>query len=67
MKPGDLVRVNAPCNSELKAFHGGEVGMIIGWGTTSTGIVRNDLLHVLFPEGVVPFAVHLLEPINETR
>ena len=41
--------------------------MIIGWGTTSAGIIRNDLLHVLFPEGLVPFAIHLLEPINETR
>ena len=65
MKPGDLVRVTAPCNSELKAFHGGEVGMIIDWGTTSTGIVRNDLHRVMFPEGVVTFAFHLLEVINE--
>jgi hypothetical protein len=65
MKPGELVRVTAPCNSELKAFHGGELGMIIGWGATSAGIIRNDLLHVLFPEGVVAFAVHLLEIIDE--
>ena len=65
MKPGDLVRVTAPCNSELRAFHGGEIGMVIGWGTTSTGIIRNDLLHVMFPEGSIPFAIHLLETIDE--
>ena len=65
MKPGDLVRVTAPCNSELKKFVGGEIGTIIGWGTTSTGIVRNDLHMVMFPEGVVTFAFHLLETIDE--
>lgn len=67
MKPGDLVRVTAPCNSELKKFRGGEIGMIIGWGTTSTGIIRNDLLHVLFPEGPIPFSIRLLEAVDETR
>jgi hypothetical protein len=65
MKPGDLVRVTAPCNSELRKFSGGEIGMIIGWGTTPTGIIRNDLLHVLFPEGLIPFAIHLLETLDE--
>ena len=65
MKPGDLVRVTAPCNSELKSFHGGEVGTIIGWGTTSTGIVRNDLHRVMFPEGIVTFSSYLLETIDE--
>ena len=65
MKPGDLVRVTAPCNSEIKSFAGGEIGTIIGWGATSTGIVRNDLHRVMFPEGVVTFAFHLLETIDE--
>lgn len=67
MKPGDLVRVTAPCNSELKTFHGGEVGLIIGWGTTSTGVIRNDLFRVMFPEGVETFAFHLLEVVSEAR
>ena len=65
MKPGDLVRVTAPCNSELRKFCGGEVGTIIGWGTTSTGIIRNDLFRVMFPEGFENFAHHLLEVIDE--
>lgn len=65
MKPGDLVRVTAPCHGDLKAFCGGEVGMIIDWGTTSTGIVRNDLHRVMFPEGIETFAFHLLEVVDE--
>ena len=65
MKPGDLVRVTAPCNSEIKSFAGGEIGIIIGCGATSTGIVRNDLHRVMFPEGVADFAFHLLEAIDE--
>jgi len=52
MKPGDLVRVTAPCNSEIKSFTGGEIRTIIGWGGTSTGVVRNDLYRVMFPEVV---------------
>ena len=65
MKPGDLVRITAPCNSKLKTFHGGEIGMIIGWGSTLTGVVRNDLYSVMFPEGIETIAFHLLETVDE--
>jgi len=67
VKPGDLVRVTAPCNSELKTFRGGEIGMIIDWGENRMGVRRNDLFEVLFPEGRARFAHHLLEVVNETR
>ena len=65
MKPGDLVRVTHPCNSKLKTFHGGEIGMIIDLGATSTGVVRNDLYRVLFPEGIETIAFHMLETVDE--
>jgi hypothetical protein len=61
VKPGDLVRVTAPCNSEIKWFRGGEIGLIIGWAEDPKGIIRNDLVTVLFPEGRINFATHLLE------
>lgn len=67
MRPGDLVRVTSPCSGEIKRFRGGELGMIIGWGTTSTGVVRNDLYMVLFPEGLENFSSHLLETVDESR
>lgn len=65
MKPGDLVRVTGPCNSLLKNYVGGEIGVIIGWGATHSGVVRNDLYRVLFPEGIETFALHFLEPIDD--
>ena len=50
-----------------KNYVGGEIGMIIGWGTTHTGVIRNDLYRVLFPDGIETFALHFLEPVDETR
>lgn len=65
MKPGDLVQVNAPCNSEVKAFRGGEVGLIISHAIPMSGPIRNELVNVLFPEGTVEFATHLLDLISD--
>jgi hypothetical protein len=67
MKPGDLVRVTSPCTGELKKYISGEIGVIVGYGATSTGVVRNDIFRVLFPEGSDVFAFHLLEVISEVR
>ena len=67
MKIGDLVRVTSPCTGELKKYSSGEIGVIVGYGATSTGVVRNDIFRVLFPEGSDVFAFHLLEVISEAR
>lgn len=64
MKPGDLVRVTLPCESDLATFFGGEVGMVIETRIV-VGIRRTDLLCVMFPVGSVIFARHLLEAIDE--
>ena len=67
MKPGDLVRITSPCTGDLKKYSVGEVGLIVGYSTTSTGVIRNDIFRVLFDEGTDVFAYHLLEVISEAR
>jgi len=67
MKPGDLVRITSPCTGDLKKYSAGEIGLIVGYSTTSTGVIRNDIFRVLFDEGTDVFAYHLLEVISEAR
>jgi hypothetical protein len=66
MKPGDLVRVTSPCTGDLKKYNAGEVGLIVGYSVTSTGVIRNDIFRVLFDKGADVFAYHLLEVIGES-
>ena len=67
MKPGDLVRVTSPCTGGLKKYSAGEIGVIVSYVATSTGVVRNDIFRVLFAEGADVFAYNLLEVISEAR
>ena len=67
MNPGDLVRVTQPCVGMHKTFVSGELGIIIGWGQTYSGIRRNDLYRIMFPSGIEVFTAVMLELVNEIR
>jgi hypothetical protein len=50
-----------------KTFVSGELGIIIGWGQTYSGIRRNDLYRIMFPSGIEVFTAVMLELVNEIR